>query len=79
MATINKDKHSSAASLLGRRGAESRWRNYSDSDKRQLQNMIRSGQTKRRREGRLPQNDNFAIANALFRLANKLAKQKQGR
>jgi hypothetical protein len=71
--------HKSAASLLGKRGAASRWKNYSDADKRQLQNMIRSGQGKRRREGRLPQNDNFAIANALFRLANKLAQKKQGR
>ena len=77
MATTSE--HKSAASLLGRRGATKRWKNYSDADKRQLQNTIRSGQAKRRREGRLPQNDNFAIANALFRLANKLANQKRGR
>jgi len=64
--------HKSAASLLGKRGAASRWKNYSTSDRAQLQKLIGQGKAKR-------QNENFAIANALFRLANKLAQQKRGR
>jgi hypothetical protein len=63
--------HKSAASLLGKRGAARRWKNYSASDRAQLQKSIRQGKAKR-------QNENFAIANALFRLANKLAKQRRG-
>jgi hypothetical protein len=64
--------HKSAAALLGKRGAQKRWKSYSASDRTQLQKLIQQGKAKR-------QNENFAIANALFRLANKLANQKRGR
>jgi len=58
--------------MLGKRGAESRWKSYSASDKAKLGRLINEGLRKK-------QNPNYAIANALFRLANKLANQKRGR
>ena len=75
MATL---AHKKAASAFGKLGAAARWKNYGANDQTQLKTLIQQTRAKRRREGRLPQNSNFEIANELFRLANKLAKQKRG-
>jgi len=63
-----KSQHSSAAAVLGKRGAQKRWKTYSSADKAQLGKLINEGLRKK-------QSPNYAIANALFRLANKLADQ----
>ena len=72
-------QHKKAASAFGKLGAQARWKNYGPHEQAELKKQIQSTRAKRRREGRQPQNSNFEIANELFRLANKLAKQKQGR
>lgn len=71
--------HKKAASAFGKLGAQARWKNYGPNEQGQLKKLIQQTRVKRKREGRMPQNSNFEIANELFRLANKLAKQRRGR
>jgi predicted Fe-S protein YdhL (DUF1289 family) len=70
-------KLSNHASALGRHGAKTRWQNTSPDERARVMELVRNGKAKRAREGKQPQTDNFAIANAVLLRQNQRSQEKE--
>jgi hypothetical protein len=66
---------SNRAAALGRHGAKKRWSSTSPEERAKIMRIVRKGKEQRRNEGKIPQNDNFAIANAVLLRQNQRSRK----
>ena len=66
---------SNHAAALGRHGAKKRWSSTSPDERGKIMRIVRKAKEQRNRDGKMPQNDNFAIANAVLLRQNRRSRQ----
>jgi predicted Fe-S protein YdhL (DUF1289 family) len=68
-------KLSNHAAALGRHGATKRWSSTSPEERAKIMRIVRKGKEQRKETGKLPQNDNFPIANAVLLRQNQRSRK----
>lgn len=68
---------SNHAAALGRHGAKKRWSSTSPDERAKIMRIVRKAKEQRNRDGKMPQNDNFAIANAVLLRQNQRSRGKE--
>jgi hypothetical protein len=68
-------KLSKSAAALGRHGAKKRWSSTSPEERAKIMHIVRKAKEQRRNDGKMPQNDNFAIANAVLLRQNQRSRK----
>jgi len=66
---------SNHAAALGRHGAKKRWSSTSPDERARIMRIVRKAKEQRDRDGKMPQNDNFAIANAVLLRQNQRSRK----
>lgn len=63
------------AATLGRHGANQRWSKTSADERAKIMRIVRKAKEQRARAGKMPQNDNFAVANAVLLRQNQRSRK----
>ena len=60
---------------LGRHGAKKRWSSTRPEERQKIMRIVRKAKEQRSRDGKMRQNDNFAIANAVLLRQNQRSRK----